>query len=61
MRFVLKAIVYVVMMNAVMFLGAMVFGTDFEVNFIFNLLVPVICAYASWDVERRKTKKAAQR
>lgn len=47
MNFVVKALVYIVVMNAVMSLGAGLLGGDYEFNYIYNLLVPVLCAYAS--------------
>ena len=34
-----------------------VFGGDFEPNFIFNVVTPVLCASASWEVEKAKAKK----
>lgn len=58
MKFVMKAMVYVVLMNAVLFAGAVFFDCDVEFNPIFHLVVPIICAYASWDVEQKKAKKA---
>lgn len=57
MKFVVKALVYIVLMNAVMSLGVGLLGGDYEFNYLFNLVVPVLCAYASWSVERRKGKK----
>ena len=56
MRFILKAVFYVLVMNAVMVVGAGIFGVDYEFNFIFNLVVPVICAYAAWSTEKRKRR-----
>ncbi len=57
MKFVVKALVYIVLMNAVMFLGASLLGGNYEFNYIYNLVVPVLCAYASWSVEQRKAKR----
>ena len=57
MKFVVKALFYIVLMNAVMSLGVGLLGGDYEFNYLFNLVVPVLCAYASWSVERRKAKK----
>lgn len=56
MKFVMKAIVYVVVMNTVLLFGAALFDSDYEFHFIFNLVVPVLCAYASWGVERKREK-----
>ena len=61
MKFVLKAVLYVLVMNAVLILGAGIFGGDYEFNFLFNLVVPVICAYAAWETEQRKLKKAVRK
>ena len=61
MKFVLKAVFYVIVMNLVMFLGACIVGTDFEPNFVLNVVVPVLCAYASWETGKRKARKAGLR
>lgn len=61
MKLFTKALVYVVLMNAVLMIGAVAFDADFEFNFIFNLVVPVLCAFASWEVEQKKAKSAGQR
>ena len=37
MKLFTKALVYVVLMNAVLMIGAVAFDADFEFNFIFNL------------------------
>ena len=57
MKFVVKALVYIVLMNAVMFLGASLLGGNYEFNYLYNFVVPILCAYASWSVERRKAKR----
>ena len=57
MKFIMKAVLYVVLMNAVLFVGAAIFESDFDFNPIFNLVVPVICAYASWEVEKGRVRK----
>ena len=57
MKFVMKALVYVLVMNAVLFLGACVFDGDYEFHLICNLVVPVICAWASCEAEKKRAKK----
>ena len=59
-KFALKAVLYIILMNVVLFLGACIVGTDFEVNYIFNVVTPVICAFAVWEVEQKKVKKEAR-
>ncbi len=56
-KFIAKAVLYMILMNAVLFAGACIFDVDFEFNFLFNAVVPVVCAYASWEVEQKKLKK----
>ena len=55
-----KAVAYTVLMNAVPVSGACMAGTDFSFNFLFNVLVPLICAFAAWEVEQRKARGGAQ-
>ena len=57
MKFIMKAVLYVVLMNAVLFVGGAIFESGFDFNPIFNLVVPVICAFASWEVEKGKARK----
>lgn len=57
MRLIMKAVLYVVLMNAVLFVGAVIFGSGFEFNPIYNLVVPVICALASWELSRGRQEK----
>lgn len=57
MKFILKAVLYVVLMNAVLFAGAAIIGSDFDFNPLYNLVVPVICAFASWEVEKGRSRK----
>ena len=61
MKFVQKAAPYILVMNAVLFLGAFIFDGDYEFHFLFNLVVPVICAYTAWEVEQKKARDAAQK
>jgi len=56
-RFISKSILYVVLMNTLLFLLCAAFEADFEPTLIGNLVVPVLCAYAStWAEGRRITK-----
>ena len=61
MKFFQKAVFYVLVMNAVLFLGAFIFDGDYEFHFLFNLIVPVLCAFAAWETEQKQAKKAAQK
>ena len=61
MKFVQKAVFYVLVMNAVLLLGAALFDGDYDFHVMFNLVVPVLCAYAAFEVEQKKAKKAAQK
>ena len=54
-----KAVVYTVLMNAVPVPGACVAGTDHSFNFIFNVLTPVLCAFAAREVEQGKARREA--
>ena len=57
MKFILTALFYIIVMNAVMFIGANIAGSDFTFNFIINVVTPVICAYASYETKKRKERK----
>lgn len=56
-RFIFRCIEYVVLMNLMLAVLTAVFGGDFEPNFIFNVVTPILCASASWEVEKAKAKK----
>ena len=60
MKFVLQAVLYIVLMNAVLFLGSLLVGTEFEFNYILNLVTLVICALAATEVKQKQAKKAEQ-
>ena len=60
MKFVWKAIEYIVLMNAFVFVLCCVFGGDFAFSFIYSIVVPVVCAHVAWARERRKEKMTAQ-
>ncbi len=61
MKLVWKAVVYVFLMNAVLFVGACLVGVRYGFNYIFNLVIPVICAFTAWKVEQNKAKKAGMK
>ncbi|MBQ3481294.1 MAG: hypothetical protein IJH48_03015 [Oscillospiraceae bacterium] len=51
---------YIILMNAVMFALSVLLGGDYEFNYIFNIVVPIICAGTSLEVERRKARRAVR-
>jgi len=58
MRFVLKALFYILVMNLVMFIGCCIFGTAFSFSIIFNLVTPIICAFVSYEMEKSRARRA---
>ncbi|MBR6353788.1 MAG: hypothetical protein IKS25_06645 [Oscillospiraceae bacterium] len=55
-KLIWKAVVYIVVMNAAMLAGTYISGGAFEFNLIFNVTVPILCAFAAWEVEQKKAK-----
>jgi len=58
MRFIMKALMYIILMNAVLFIGACIVGSTFTFSLLFNVVTPVICALASYEMEKRRERKA---
>ena len=57
-KLVLNVVLMLAAMNAAIFLGTCVAGKPFEFNFIFNLVMPVICAVAAWQTEQKKSRQS---
>lgn len=60
-QFVLRSFVYVVLMNAAMFVLPAIFDMDYDPNFINNLVVPILCAAASFYGEERRRNRLAMK
>ena len=52
--------VMLVAINAAWVLGTAVAGKPLVFNFLFNLITPIICAFAVWGDEKHKAKEAAR-
>ena len=59
-NFIRTAVKYFVLLNVALYLASLLVGSDFEFNFITNLLVPVLCAYAELEVRHLKEKRFAK-
>ena len=60
-RFILRSVLYIVVMNAVLFILCALFDGDFDPTLLGNVVVPVLCAYASfWGEEKEQTEKRKQ-
>ena len=58
-RFILRSVLYIVVMNAVLFILCALFDGDFDPTLLGNVVVPVLCAYASfWGEEKKANRKA---
>ncbi len=58
-KFILRSVLYIVVMNAVPFFLCAIFDGDFDPTLIGIVVVPVICAYASlWGEKKRIDGKA---
>ena len=57
--YVFRSLLYIVLMNAFMFVLCVIFKSDFEPTFIGNVVVPVICAYASFWGEDLRARRLA--
>ena len=56
---VFRSLMYIVVMNAVFFFLCAIFDEDFDPTFLGNVVVPVICAYASFYGEDLRAKRLA--
>ncbi len=57
-RFVLRSLLYIVLMNTFMFILCVIFDTDFDPTLISGVVVPVACAQASlWAEGKRRAKR----
>lgn len=56
---VLKSLIYIVLMNAMLFVLCAIFDADMDPNLVTNVIVPILCAQASLWGEAKKKKKLA--
>ena len=52
----LNAVVCFIIINATILLGTYLSGKPFEFSLIYNVLTPLLCAFANWGVEKAKAK-----
>ena len=51
--FILCSVKYFVLINIILYLGTLFVSGDFEFSFMTNVVVPVLCAYAEIEDQRR--------
>lgn len=56
----MNVVVMLVAINAAWVLGTAVAGKPLVFNFLFNLITPIICAFAVWGDEKQNAKQAAR-
>ena len=56
---VFRSIEYIVLMNAVIFILSAIFDMDYNPNIFNNIVVPILCAAASFYGEERRQKRLA--
>ena len=56
-KLVSNVILMLAVMNAAIFLGTYISGKPFELNLVFNLVTPIICAVVSWQVDQKRARQ----
>lgn len=54
MELVMTMLKYLVLMNLVLVVGTLLVGGDPDFNLITNVTVPVVCAFAEWEMKKNR-------
>ena len=57
--YVFRSFMYIVVMNVILYILCAIFDADFDPTLIGNVVVPVICAFASFYGEDLRAKRLA--